>query len=251
VRMGARGVGLFAWLAACQVGYVVMVGGDWMPYHRFLLPVVPGLCLAAQHGCVLMARGVAATEADGQTPHAFPAVLKSPGLSMAGLLVAGVVVLGSSAVALAQAWSAGFDGPGRHFEEHEAKLIGENLHTVIPEDKLVAIEWAGIVPYYSKHAFLDTFGLTDREYVQSDLERTKWGVWVTPMEIAKRRPDAIIFNARVFPSEMHARLSVKRGGPCHYGRYMGMTEPDFPYEFAFPEIAPGKFWPVLLRVERG
>ena len=175
---------------------------------------------------------------------------KTPQVTIVGVVLAGAVVLGTSSISLIEAYRSNFTGPGRHFDEQEARLIGQNLHTVIPEDKLVAIEWAGIVPYYSKHAFLDTFGLTDREFVKSDMTRTKWGVLVPAIAIARRRPDAIIFCARLFPSEMHARLAVKPGGPCHYGRYMKMVEPAYPYRFAFPEVLPGKFWPVLLRVER-
>ncbi len=246
-KAGGRGVGLCLWLFLGQAGYTILVGGDWMPYHRFLLPAVPALCLAAQHG-LLSWLAPAQLRAPGAEPIARVAW---PTSRVLATCLVGLLALAGSTPALIEGFETGFDGPGKHFDELEGKLIGENLHTVIPEEKLVAIEWAGIVPYYAKHNFLDTFGLTDRAFVQDEsLARTKWGVWVKPIDIARRRPDAIIFCVRVFPTKLHAQQAVKPGGPCHYGRYMGMVEPDYPYRFEFPELAPGKFWPVLMKVER-
>ena len=41
---------LCAWVIAGHLAYVVVVGGDWMPYYRFVLPVLPLLCVLVQEG---------------------------------------------------------------------------------------------------------------------------------------------------------------------------------------------------------
>jgi arabinofuranosyltransferase len=111
--------------------FVVMVGGDFFPYGRFAVPLLPMIAaLAAPEG-----RRSSAT------------VSTAVALLAQVLLLAGLYrTRGIEEVRLAQAWAQ----------------TGRWLRHSLPDDATVATLVAGAVPYYSGRGTIDLLGLTDR-----------------------------------------------------------------------------------------
>jgi len=220
------------WVVLGQMGYVAIVGGDWMPHFRFLLPVLPLLFALMQEGWV------AAVDAFGPT-------VARPRLS--ATLALGLL-FGLHALPL---WEgrrfSELEGP--HFSTHDAKRIGESMATNLPEDALIALEWGGIVPYYApRHRALDTYGLTDREIVERDFPATVWGRKLPPSYLKEREVDVVVPCARVFETREKALASIEPDGPCHYSYYPKLAEkPKLGYRWQMIRLADDAWWPALVR----
>jgi hypothetical protein len=125
------------------VPYVVLVGGDFMPAHRFLLP-----CLA-----VLILLSMEVTDA--------AVALEGP--SRPRLLVAIAALLAFfAATQLSDSFNldaVGFDRQLVRSGEAIGRLLARSAHGRQP---LVAVDAAGAVPYFSSLPALDMLGLNDR-----------------------------------------------------------------------------------------
>jgi hypothetical protein len=119
------------WLVALgYVAYTVSVGGDFMAYYRFFIPVLPLSCL-------LLARLVERRRF---------------------ALVVGIWLLHT-------AWSFWTTQPERAFVAHRFTVIGRIVgqwlaRTAAPQD-WIAVNTAGAVPYFSGLPSIDMLGLTD------------------------------------------------------------------------------------------
>jgi len=219
------------WVVVLQVAYVVVVGGDWMPHHRFLYHVMPLLFLLVQEG---------AWEAwDGLRP-----MVARPLLGGTALLVA-LVALEAGPLYAARRFNR---LSARQFDTHDARMIGEALDRILPEGTLIAIEWGGIIPFYTHREVLDTFGLTDREIASGSFERTIWGRAVYPEYIKSRGADLVAPCARVFPTPQEAQAAFRLpNGACHYRYYPGMDSEDMGYELVPIQVGENAWWPALVR----
>ena len=219
------------WVVLGQMGYVVVVGGDWMPHYRFLLTVLPLLAALMQEG--------ASTIADRMP-------LPKP---VWALVLLGLFAFHSGP---ARAEIGVTQEDGKFFRPHDAKRIGQFLDGHLSEDEWFAIEWGGIVPFYApRRRALDTWGLTDRAIPQhKDLAKMKWGTHTNPAYLASRAPDLIAPCARLMPTEEQARESYTPGGANYYGYYPHMLTPEFGYELRIFKIAEGAWWPALVRSDR-
>jgi len=233
------------WVVLGQFGYATVVGGDWMMHFRFLLPVLPLLCVLAAEGLLVLYDGTSLWSKDGSAP-------KVPGAPLSIMPIAAVLAfLGFTAGQLRS-----FDEhlefeeiAGPFFTPHDAAMIGRYMAENYPAEPLVAIEWGGIVPLYIENDILDTWGLTDTEFAQNEkLQKTKWGTLIGPRLIAAREPELIICNARLMPTREAAMKSVEPGGPNHYRFYPQMVSEASGYDWQFVEIEPGQWWSALVRV---
>ncbi|MCP4661749.1 MAG: hypothetical protein GY856_40625, partial [bacterium] len=158
------------------VAYVFLIGGDFMPYLRFFLPVLP-LC------AVLASRtlAIAAGELRGVDRHLGPIVI-----------VLLLVQVGANLMT---------DAPQRAFVAHRTTVVGQEVGRYFAEtldhDDLIAVNTAGSLPYESALPTIDMLGLTDRAiarhpvYVVSPLwsgHRRGWGEYVL-----SRRPRAVVW----------------------------------------------------------
>ncbi len=220
-----------AWVVFGQAGYVAVVGGDWMPHFRFLLPVLPLLFALMQEGWVLLVDAL-----EERVP--------SPRFSAA----AAVLLLFAFHLAPMRKALAFEEVAGKHFDPHDARRIGEFLDANLPPDKLVAVEWGGILPFYTHHRVLDTWSLTDREAVQRpDLIKQVWGTRMNAAYLAQRKPDLIAGNARLLPTQEAAHKSYQPGGPNRYSYYPTMANPKHGYRWQIFKLADDAWWPALVR----
>lgn len=138
VRLERRGdacaVGV---VALATAGYGVMIGGDFMPFHRFALPLLP-LCAVL---LVVLGR-------------AWPLASRpARRLSLAVL-----VLVSSIASALGEETYRAFVADRT---TRVGQVVGEFFRETLPADALIAVNTAGSLPYASGLPTLDTLGLTD------------------------------------------------------------------------------------------
>lgn len=220
-----------SWVVALQLVYVIAVGGDWMPHHRFIYHVLPLLFLLVQEGAWRVW--------DALRPRT-----NRP-------LLTGVVLMTALLAANGYPLYVGRDFDelsGDHFNAHEARRIGETLDRILPEDMLIGIEWGGIIPFYTRHEVLDTFGLTDRKITSLPFERRIWGRMINPAYIRSRGVDLLVPCARLFPTKQEAMAAVWHPkGICHYRYYPGMNSESGGYTLIAIEVGENAWWPALLR----
>ena len=221
-----------------QFVYILLVGGDWMPHGRFILPVLPFLLVIAQDGVIAIWSALST---------------KSPALR-------GIVI-----VLFAACWGFVFfptyqaltvgdvrrgEVHAHWFYPHEAKRIGEHLDAAVPAGALVAIEWGGIIPYYARQPMLDTFGITDREITErKDFRASPYGRFITIEYLASRRPDLVVPCARIFPTEDAARAAIAPDGYARYRFYPELIEKDLGYRLRIMRIAADAYWPAIVRID--
>jgi arabinofuranosyltransferase len=164
--------------------YVYHIGGDWMPYGRFIVPVIPLFALAAARTWI---------NAPGSTHKKILGTV-----FITGMLISGV--------------SAGYDllrwRPTRYLgilkwetaHMRDWKRVGEWLNDTFPQNTVLSTGLAGIIPYYSTFTTLDRGGLNDREIAriiyraQSEWEEKRKIEDV----ILARRPDIVLIEALSF-----------------------------------------------------
>jgi len=232
---GGRATWSAAWTAAGLIAYPVLVGGDWMPLHRFLLPALPFLALLAQDGFW--------GAWDALRP------VGRRGAFATGLLIA--TLTGAGLLTVYEHRQFG-ELTARHFQLRDAARIGTFLDTELPPDALVSIEWGGIIPFHARQRFLETFGLADREIVEDDdTTPTIWGRRLSPEYLARRHPDVVVTCAKLFPSERAALRATEPGGPADYGYYMELVRQNLGYRVKVFQVGEKAFWPGLVPAGTG
>jgi len=140
------GAFLVAGVVAMQVAFILYSGRDWMEGYRFMVPVVPLLCLLVGSGAVLLYRALGSLLA----PRRLDALVV-----LAALLFAAVSVNRL----------AGLDGRMGQYGKSIASghaALAEWMKAAIPPGTLVAIGDCGLVPYSTGFPAVDLQGLTDR-----------------------------------------------------------------------------------------
>jgi arabinofuranosyltransferase len=169
-------------------GYIVAVGGDWLPGSRFVVPLVPLLVLLAQAGLAWLAQR-------GRW-----------GAVLAGTLLA-LALLDHARHTLT---TSAYDPSNRIWSENDVvarrREVGRWLRANTPPGTLVAVEAAGALPYYSRRSAIDILGLNDRHIASLDVPSIgegKPGHEKTDIPyVLDRRPDIIpYFSAPYFYDE--------------------------------------------------
>ncbi|MBN2053825.1 hypothetical protein JW905_02805 [bacterium] len=173
------GRGSRAWrtgLAATVLGvvaYTLHQGGDWMPMGRFLVPVLPAVCLLGAHG--LHRCAVRLERCSGGRPAA-------RGLVAAALLFTCAWGMGSAKHNVLR-WEIKL--------QKEWRLVGEWLRDNAPSGSAMATGLGGIIPYHAGLTNYDNGGLTDKRIAaiiraapNLDTERRRVDAYI--MELAPR-----------------------------------------------------------------
>lgn len=169
----------------CQAGVIVYVGGDFFPFHRFTVPVVPlwGMLYAD-----LALHGIGTRPApENETP-----AVPRRWVVAAAALLASV----ASVRAAAQPAQVEFAMVQRVSTAGRAE-IGAKLGEILPPDAALLVGTAGAIPYFSGLRSHDLFGLTDPAVARLPIPvgegmpgHEKWNAYE---QIEMRRPDVIVF----------------------------------------------------------
>ena len=164
-----------AWLT-----YITIQGGDNMVGGRFLLPVLPiAYCMVAK---------VASN------------VQMKPTWAMAGMVVLGISLLygylgNSGLYAQAQSWR----------DAYPVRIkAGNYLHDHFPKDTVVALNPAGIIPFYSQLPTIDMLGLNN-VYIAHEGKRD-YSLWYAHQAgdgayVLSQGPNVIIFTGLTLSAE--------------------------------------------------
>ncbi len=163
-----------ALIAPAQIVYVILVGGDFMPYYRFLLPTL-ALC------SLLLSWAIAIGAA-----HLSPRLRALPA---------------AAAIAIALVAAHADDQRMVAFISHRTTSngirVGKMLAEELGEGDWIAVNTAGAIPFYSRLPAIDTLGLTDAAIARRETyivstgwagHRRGWGRYVVD-----RRPKRIFW----------------------------------------------------------
>lgn len=173
--------GIYA-VAFAQVAYVVAIGGDFMPFHRFFVLALPLFALLA----AALLRAATASTAQ---PAAIVAI----------------------AVIAHAAWSLNTEQPYRALVADRTAVVGERVgdwlaQRLDPAD-VIAVNTAGAMPYFSRLPAIDMLGLTQPQiahravYVVSPgwtAHRRGWGE-----HVLRRQPRVIFWYNSAGSREPH------------------------------------------------
>ncbi len=163
-------------LTVAYTAYVIVVGGDFMPFYRFFVPVMPLYCLLLAWALRWVLSGWAADA-------------RVPSLILAAVFAVHV----ACSLFTEQAYRA-------FVADRTAvvgKAVGEWFKTRLGPDDLIAVNTAGSLPYYSRLPALDMLGLTDAQIAHRPVfivsphwagHRRGWGDYVL-----ERRPRIILW----------------------------------------------------------
>ena len=167
-----------------QIVYVVIVGGDSLPFFRFLVPAIPFLAALAVAG---LDRLFSFREGN-----------------------VGAVRVVALAVLLALPLHASFRGEALRFLEEDRdrvelhwKVIGRWLGENADPEATIAVTTAGAIPYYSGLRTIDMLGITDRHIARREMPEMGNGLAgheKHDMEyVLRRRPDYILHYTFLLP----------------------------------------------------
>jgi len=127
---------LFFGIMICWLLYIRQVNGDWMPWYRFFIPVLPLVLLAVQD--------------------ALAALVNSAPKFALGL---GIFLITLGAFGAAYTFRAEASSLAQYGQE--AVAAGKWLHENAAPNDSIAVTNAGAIPYYSGLKTLDYYGLLD------------------------------------------------------------------------------------------
>jgi hypothetical protein len=133
-------------LAGLAIVYEVYVGGDWMPWSRFVVPLVPGLLVvAADGGTRLLAAFVARRSSFvGRCAHAVMVLAILIGLNLFCL----------------QPWLL-IARPPLRADNEECVGYAEVINRITTPDVTIALGAAGAIPYFAHGRYTDMLGRCD------------------------------------------------------------------------------------------
>jgi len=160
------------------LSYVVVVGGDFKPTGRFIIPVLPLIAVLAQGSIAAI------------TASTYRSALLT-------ILAISVAWTGVSRLEDAQAHAQ-----ERHANLVARKLVGDWIAANTPSATVIAIHSAGVIPYYSNRRTIDMWGLTNRTIARTVVATMGSGMAghekTNPEYVFSLEPDLYLPEHRVF-----------------------------------------------------
>jgi hypothetical protein len=185
-RAAYLGSMVIAWLT-----WVVIIGGDFMLFHRFLHPILPVLCLSIGLGLSSLGRLITRWR---------PA-LRTVAL-VAPAVLAILVIYHWSAPSLKATSRVRFNGWAE--KESTRATIGKWLARRYTAQDWLAVKPAGIIPFYAGMPAIDFFCIVDRQAAQTG--QTVPGALVGHQKMNARRihdigPKVVILDDTLYPHD--------------------------------------------------
>ncbi len=233
-RKAGAGLGLLWVFVLAQLTVAVRAGGDWMPFNRFAVHVLPLLTVAAgcglDHGLRILARltrpsrqllpastSPAAASQPTNPPSDWISGLSRWAVSLA--VVGGCLMLFQRSKVLAATWEgvpdAAVVSDARDYREVAASLVVEcERRGKAPASAVVALEPVGIVPFFSRLRVLDLSGKTNRAIGSAPqrfgIRRVReQELWVADLVFAQG-PDFFCKSAGMYSGHQQAVLADPR-----------------------------------------
>ena len=226
-----------SWIVIGYLSYIIIVGGDWMSHYRFILPITPILYILFQQALVEL----------------FERYFNKNSNIIAFCIISALLILNIRPLYKAKDFNL-FSAPW--FYPLEGKTIGKYIDKNIPQDWLIAIEWAGILPYYTHQPILDTLGLNDRDVLAKSKSFLSVGRRASLDYIKNRNSNLVVPCLRTFPSIKKALESTKityefNGkkirGSCRYWKYLDLAIKPYNYNICILEVEKDKYWPAVIK----
>jgi hypothetical protein len=218
--------------------YVVWVGGDYFPFHRFVVPVIPTLAVLAGVGLEAAAQRF------------------GPG----GNRMLPAVALVLALVQVGLAYGSLERRALRHVVtvRHEREMVGAWLKSHLPAESQLAVNAAGLIPYRTGMPTVDMLGLNDLHIARAPVgpggdSQTFVGHFKHDgTYVCSRAPDVVLTSgARLHPGRdaeeaiMQAALNTFPGDR-EFLQAPGCRDHYRPFA---EELAPGRFLVVYRRQE--
>lgn len=165
--------------------YVVNVGGDYLAYHRFLVPVIPLLCVLAGISLFSLVK----------TFKWKPVVL---------VAVTFILAIGQNWIGLKSTEYQAFQKILQNHEERS--LVAEWIKEKYPTDSVIAVNAAGVIPYQTGMMTIDMLGLNDYHIARAkDVKLNTGGSFVGHFKfdgdyVCERQPDVVVISSGILHS---------------------------------------------------
>ncbi len=232
----SQGRALFGFLIIAQLAYVLLVGGDWMIAYRFLVPIIPLVCLLVAD----MIYGLR-DEVQNRT---------SPATGIGFILFI-------FALHLLNTIYVGNQQRNHTFFTQKWVPDGEKIANVIEShcepDVSLALFAAGSVGYYAiNHPVVDMFGLVTPEVTRSPTSIMGQGMAgherFSAQVVRTLQPELYIFQTELGNEPIIDEKGWRQGGLAHLVQQF-TDDPSFWAEHATRtvELEPGVFWNFVMR----
>lgn len=134
--------------------YIIKVGGDYMLYFRFFIPLIPLLCILT-----------AVVISKWSTQRKLPSWINSIIITTLSL---------SMTIALAQS-SDMEQAPGVRQAHSDNEIFSTWLLQTFPHDTVIAMNLVGLVPYRTGFKTIDMLGLTDKHIARGKIAQLRVG----------------------------------------------------------------------------
>lgn len=181
-----------AFLTVTYTAYIITVGGDVLPAHRFFIPILPLIYLLVQEGFYELYK-----------------VLRDRGL------VGRLAPLAAALIVSYYTYSLAYDYVRQYWSLEQGLVggmtgVGEWLKKNSTPETVIAASTIGAVGYYSEVTLIDMLGLTDETIahhpetilgVRSGWRERNYNVTY----VLSRKPDYILFSTGIKPSAFAER----------------------------------------------
>lgn len=235
-----RSLSLILLIVACFSGYIVVIGGDWMVYHRFFTPILPLIFFLVQESLraalPLLRRTFFPAQESG----------KKWGVLLASFLF--LLLLFDFLPSLHwnnELFDADRSAVSDYFE------VGEKLKEILPGDASLALGSVGIIPYITGLKTYDILGITDAHIAHREMDflTTYPGHGKTdgPYLLQKRPTCMLLGNVDITPAPRRRSHLFPVRGPER--EIFGQGDFASLYELRSVKLPSGRFLNFFMRKE--